>query len=182
MEIAGKKIKLRHYRQKDYDVMRFWLKGDQEWKKYDGPYYAKNTDEEVEENILKQIERDKTPMAVPSSLVIADMSDDRFLGEVTRYWICRETKWVALGILIYNPEDWGKGYATEAMGMWQDFLFDTMPDSWRFDISTWSGNLGMMRVAEKLGYKLEGRFTNARRVNGKYYDSMRYGKCRDPLP
>ncbi|MBS1617825.1 MAG: GNAT family N-acetyltransferase [Bacteroidetes bacterium] len=179
MEIIGTKIKLRAYTKDDYDTLRHWLKGDQEWKKYDGPYYRKPTDEEVEVSIVKQIERDKITIDAPYSLAIADIHTDIIIGEVTRYWICRETKWVAVGILIYDPALWGRGYATEALGMWSDLLFDKMPDSWRFDLETWSGNIGMMRVAEKIGYKLEGRFTNARKVNGKFYDSVRYGKWRE---
>ena len=115
MEIKGTKIKLRSYLDKDYDVLRDWLKGDQEWKKTDGPYFSKPTDEEVEESILKQIERDKTPRPVPGSLAIADIDTDILIGEVTRYWICKETKWVAIGILIYDPAMWGRGYATEAL-------------------------------------------------------------------
>ena len=178
MEIKGTKIKLRSYEEKDYDVLRHWLKGDQEWKRTDGPYFAKPTDDEVEESILKQIEKDKTSGAVPFRFAIADIDTDELIGEVTRYWICKETKWVAIGILIYDPALWGRGYATEALSMWSDFLFDNMTDSWRFDLDTWSGNVGMMRVAEKIGYKLEGRFTNARKVDGKYYDSVRYGKWR----
>lgn len=178
MEIAGNKIKLREYRDDDYTQLKYWCKGDQEWKKLDGPYFKKPQDDEVDAIIDKQMEKDRAHTGVPSSLVIADLYTDSFYGEVTRYWICKKTEWPALGILIYDPQHWGKGYATEALTLWEQYLFANMPCSWRFDIETWSGNIGMMKVAEKLGYKLEGKFTDARRVGDKFYDSLRYGKLR----
>lgn len=36
-----------------------------------------------------------------------------------------------------------------------------------------------MRLAEKLGFKLEARFRNARIVNGSYFDSIGYGVLRE---
>lgn len=179
MVTEGKKIKLRGYIMDDYDQLRYWLKGDQEWKKLDAPYFKKLTDEEVEASILKQIEADKIPDVFPTSMVIADIESNRLIGEVTRYWICKKTRWPAMGVLIYDPGNWGKGYATEAIRIWEQIVWDGLPDSWRIDIETWSGNGGMMKVAEKLGYKLEGRFTKARKVGEIFYDDLQYGKLRD---
>jgi len=49
----------------------------------------------------------------------------------------------------------------------------------RLDLRTWSGNRGMMRLAEKLGYAQEARFRRARLVTGAYYDGMGYGVLRE---
>ena len=37
----------------------------------------------------------------------------------------------------------------------------------------------MMRLAQKLGYREEARFRNARIVDGHYYDGMGYGILRE---
>jgi putative hydrolase of HD superfamily len=37
----------------------------------------------------------------------------------------------------------------------------------------------MMRLAEKLGYQLEGRFRSARIVAGAYHDALGYGILRE---
>jgi RimJ/RimL family protein N-acetyltransferase len=176
--IQGHQVKLRSYIEADYPLLRHWMKGEQAWKKLDAPYYIKPTDVEADAIVDKQIETDKLGAEPPAYLAIAHATDDYFIGEVTRYWICKRTRWPALGIIIYDPSYWGKGYATGALSLWQEYLWDAMPDSWRMDIETWSGNEGMMRVASKLGYKLEGRFTDARKVDGRYYDGLRYGKLR----
>ena len=42
-----------------------------------------------------------------------------------------------------------------------------------------SGNHGMMRLAEKLGFLQEARFRKARIVRGEYYDGLGYGVLRE---
>lgn len=49
----------------------------------------------------------------------------------------------------------------------------------RVGITTWSGNVRMMKLAEKVGMKLEGRMRNCRIVDGKFYDSIRMGMLRE---
>lgn len=44
---------------------------------------------------------------------------------------------------------------------------------------TWSGNLRMMRLAEKLELKKEAVYRKARIVDRTYYDSVSYGILRD---
>ena len=98
---------------------------------------------------------------------------------VTRYWISQETNWSAVGIVIYDPNNWGKGYGYEALGLWCDYLFATEPRFVRLDCRTWSGNEGMMKLATKLGFQQEAVFRKARIVDGEYYDGMGYGILRE---
>jgi RimJ/RimL family protein N-acetyltransferase len=49
----------------------------------------------------------------------------------------------------------------------------------RIGLTTWSGNQRMIRCAEKLGMKLEGRLRKCRFYNGEYYDSIRMGVLRE---
>jgi RimJ/RimL family protein N-acetyltransferase len=46
-------------------------------------------------------------------------------------------------------------------------------------LTTWSGNPRMIRCAEKLGMRLEGRMRKCRYYNGEYYDSIRMGILRE---
>jgi len=81
-------------------------------------------------------------------------------------------------LVIFDENYWSKGLGFEAMGLWSQYLFDEIPEIVRLDMRTWSGNIGMMRLAEKLGFTLEARFRDARIVKGKYYDSIGYGILR----
>lgn len=99
-------------------------------------------------------------------------------GRVSWYWQSEETNWLSVGIVIYDPADWQQGWGYESLGLWCDYLLGTMPQLVRLDLRTWSGNMGMMRLAEKLGFREEARFRDARIVDGAYYDGMGYGMLR----
>jgi len=111
--------------------------------------------------------------------VIADRRTDTLPGRVTFYWQSKETNWLSVGIGLYDPEAWGKGLGYEALGLWSEYLFEAIPDLVRLDLRTWSGNAGMMHLAEKVGFVEEARFRKARIVNGEYFDGMGYGVLRE---
>ncbi|MDQ2741318.1 MAG: GNAT family N-acetyltransferase [Chloroflexota bacterium] len=122
---------------------------------------------------------DSSPTFPPRSLVIADRHTDAFMGIVTWYWESKETYWPGLGIVIFDQANWGRGIGYQALGLWTDFLFRNLHEVTRLDLRTWSGNRGMMRLAEKLGYVEEARFRRARIVGNEYYDGLGYGILRE---
>lgn len=180
-EIIGKRIKLRDIKTSDLDAFKKWQIGDQEWKLLDGPYYKKNSGEEIDEyiEILKQNIAKKEWPNPRKRLIIADLDSDRLLGTVNWYWQSVETHWISSGIVIYDPSIWKTGIGYEAFGIWSQYLLDAMPQIARLDLRTWSGNHGMMALARKLGFTLEAQFRKARIVDGKYYDSIGYGILRE---
>ncbi len=111
--------------------------------------------------------------------VIATKHDNRFIGLVSSYWESKETNWLCIGIGIYDDSLWGMGLGFEALSHWIDYLFDSYKEIVRLDIRTWSGNYGMIKLAEKLGFTQEARFRKARIVNGQYYDSLGYGILKE---
>ncbi len=181
LEAAGMPVRLRDWRLDDLDLYAFWSQPGHRWQDYDGPYFPKPQAEEVAQDVAKL--RDRVSAArwpePRHQMVVADSQTDRLLGTVSRYWLGKETNWLAIGIAIFDPALWGKGRGTAALGLWCDYLWQTMPELVRLDMRTWSGNEGMMRVAEKLGFQLEARFRKARIVNGLYYDGLGYGVLRE---
>jgi len=180
MYSKGTKIKLRDYQLSDLEEYRKWLIGDHLWKKYDGPYYHKLNEKETDEyltKVEKQI-REKTFPNPRTALVIADINTNNLIGTISRYWQRKETNWLSVGLIIYNEAFWSKGIGYEALGLWGQYLFDEIPELVRLDLRSWSGNVGMMKLAEKLGYQLEATFRKARIVEGKHYDGVGYGVLR----
>lgn len=177
--LEGKQIVLRDWMLDDLDAYAHWLAPGHEWQRLDAPYYQSTSADEIPQIIENSRARIaaaewQTPRA---RLVIAQA--DRLIGIVSRYWISEETNWCAVGIVIYDPALWGRGIGYEALGLWTDNLFREMPSFVRLDLRTWSGNIGMMRLALKLGYQEEARFRMARIVEGEYYDGLGYGVLRD---
>ncbi len=48
-----------------------------------------------------------------------------------------------------------------------------------FGLITWSANIGMMKLAEKLGMRQAACLRKCRLWQGKYYDSIRYGILKE---
>ncbi|MCP4417809.1 MAG: GNAT family N-acetyltransferase [Chloroflexi bacterium] len=180
MIINSRKLLLRDWHTDDLNHLGHWLQPGHQWQELDGPYYPKMKVEHIPNHLKKlqdQIKKDDWPHP-RQRLVISDKATDQMLGEVSWYWQSKETNWLSVGIVIYDPAYWQQGLGFEALGLWCDYLLQAMPQLARLDLRTWSGNIGMMRLAEKLGFKEEARFRDARIVNGTFYDSMGYGILR----
>ena len=105
--------------------------------------------------------------------------DKVLTGIVSRYWENKKTRWLEVGIIIYNPDYWYGGYGSEALKLWTTKTFKDFPELEHVGLTTWSGNIPMMKCAEKLGYKLEAKIRKVRYHLGEYFDSIKYGVLRE---
>jgi len=166
----------------DLPSYRHWLlPRSHRWQDFDGPYFASATEADVEEQIAKWralIVEQRRPPSPRARLVIARREDDALIGTVNRYWSLKEVLWPAAGLVLFDSDDWNQGLGAEALGLWIDYLFRAEPRIHRVDLRTWSGNKGMCRLAEKLGFLEEARFREAVVIDGRRYDAMGYGILR----
>ncbi|MEN0068464.1 MAG: GNAT family protein [Myxococcota bacterium] len=175
----GKRVVLRAWQLSDVPTLRHWNLPGHHWHAFNGPYFEDPTVEEADalaERVRNHIQAGRTT-AKGRYLPLADASDDSLLGTVSCYEL-DETGWTAAGITMYDDRKWGQGLGTEGLGLYVDFLFRLRPDLHRLDLRTWSGNHGMLKVAERLGFTLEARFREARVVEGVRYDGIGYGLLR----
>jgi putative hydrolase of HD superfamily len=179
LQISGKRLLLRDIEEQDSEQLIHWLHPDHEWHKTDAPYYRKPPAHIIPNIIEKWVTAERPE--IPERLVIVqkDVSENALLGTVNKYWISEETNWLAIGIAIYDSAQWGKGFGYEALGLWCEYLFQSYPGFVRLDLRTWTGNIGMMKLAEKLGFQREATFRKARIVDDKYYDGLGYGILRE---
>ncbi|MCM3405107.1 GNAT family N-acetyltransferase [Cytobacillus oceanisediminis] len=175
IEDTALKVKIRPIQEEDLPILWDYIYGtdNPEWKKWDAPYFPL---EHKDFETYKQEFLQKAEEYLPSSMVIVTV--EKVIGIVGYYWEHRDSNWLEAGIVIHDPEYWNGGYGTEALTLWVDFLFSSLPLA-RVGITTWSGNKRMMKAAEKIGMQLEGRMRKCRIVNGKYYDSIRMGVLRE---
>lgn len=181
LRLEGRRIDLRDMRLDDLELYAHWMEPQQRWHAFDGPYYPSASGDRLARKIARQREEiESGDLPDPrTSLVVVDRETDTLRGHATWYWQSEETHWLSVGIGLYDPALWSHGYGYEALGLWGDYLFEAMPELPRLDLRTWSGNIGMMRLAEKLGFREEARFRKARIVDGAYYDGMGYGVLRE---
>ncbi len=173
------KIKLREMTLEDLPIYEMYYMEKYKWHKYDGPYYPDNEEEDKEyiAGIRNKLENGQA--AFNGRKVIADVETNKLIGTVNYYWVLKETNWLEVGIAIFDDKIWSKGIGYQALKLWINEILADKSELVRIGISTWSGNVGMIKLAEKLGLKKEAEYKNAVIVNGKYYDSVSYGILRE---
>jgi [ribosomal protein S5]-alanine N-acetyltransferase len=72
------------------------------------------------------------------------------------------------------PDQWGKGYATEAVGEILRFGFEEL-GLHRIAAWTVADNAASARVLEKAGFSLEGRLRDRESFKGQYWDVLVFG-------
>jgi len=173
--IKGKKVTLRLADIKDLEACYYWeyQEEKQEAAKWNSPFAP--PDKTTQAEFIAQWNNYEILPDVPGMLIVE--ADGELIGEVDADWIDKNTNWLEIGIIIYNPDYWGSGYGAEAFQLFVDYLFTNTPLH-RLGMSTWSGNIRMMKAAQKIGMKEEARIRQARSLGGKYYDAIKMGILR----
>lgn len=176
IKLIGEKVSLREATQEDVNELYYWKYEEkkQEAKKWNAPYIPERrlTKEKYINSWKKEYELFPS---VPRILAI--IINEKTVGTVSCYWVDKHTNWLETGIVIYDSAYWSGAYGTEAYRMWIDFLFEST-SLHRLGMSTWSGNIRMIKTAAKIGMKEEARIREARIVNGNYFDSIKMGILR----
>ncbi|MFW9844092.1 MAG: GNAT family N-acetyltransferase [Candidatus Thorarchaeota archaeon] len=102
--------------------------------------------------------------------VIETLSDNRFIGTVSLNGIDWLSKSSGMGIAIHSPQDWEKGYGTEAMQLLIDFGWNHL-NLQRIELSVHAFNERAKHVYEKLGFKLWGTAHRKYFIEGEYHDT-----------
>ena len=95
---------------------------------------------------------------------------------MTSYWKDEKSRWIECGIVIYKNDAWERGLYLLYLKM--DKLSFRETDANRIGISTWSGNIRMMKVARKAGMIEEARIRKGI-VRGEFYDAIQMGVLRE---
>ncbi len=175
---------LRDWAYEDLDPYAEWLQPGHRWQETDGPYEPPMTPVEIEEQIgrINTVIESGDPPTPRRRLVIAlagaPTANAPIIGTVSAYWEQQASLSLNLGICIFEPGHWGCGLGYAALGLWTQYLFNELPQIVRLGLRTWSGHVGMVRLAEKLGYQEEMRLRQARIVKGEYFDGIGYGVLR----
>lgn len=174
--IKGKNVILRPLKESDIPILYRYIYGKEhtEWKKYDAPYYP--LEPMSLEAFVSAMEKHLRKKEPPGRMIIEHLGEA--IGTVNYYWEDESTRWLEAGIVIYPSRFWSRGLGTEALALWIDYLFQHLEIA-RVGLTTWSGNPRMIRAAEKLGMKMEGRLRKCRYYQGVYYDSIRMGILRE---
>ncbi|NOR38804.1 MAG: GNAT family N-acetyltransferase [Candidatus Thorarchaeota archaeon] len=102
---------------------------------------------------------------------IERLSNDAFLGTLAVHdidWIARNGR---LGVVIHKPENWGKGYGTEAMELLIDFCWKHI-NLRRLELGVHSFNQRAKKFYLKLGFVEYGTAHQQFYIDGEYVDTI----------
>lgn len=182
MELLSKdcKIILRDFLKTDVEDYVIWNTKIIEWQKWDAPWEnAESTKEEIKERYEDYYNRINTlsldSIRTRFEICVNDL-DQTHIGWVISYQIDELFKYTksngfyALGIDIPDLNHRRKGYGKQALLTYIEYLKSHSIN--QVYIQTWSGNLSMLILAEKLGFVECGRVLENRYVNGNFYDAI----------
>ncbi|MEA3438745.1 MAG: GNAT family N-acetyltransferase [Chloroflexota bacterium] len=158
MIIKGKRVIIQDDRDSDPEDYFRWFNLE-EWQYYDQPdkpfqpIGREQFDKRAKKNRESFDER-KEKKNRPNPGYHIDTVDGQHLGWVSIYNWDQEEKSTFIGINIPEEENWGKGYGTEAVSLFLNFLFDSF-DLNTIRTATWTGNKRMVRCAQKAGFANE---------------------------
>ncbi len=168
-------VLLREMLERDIEDYVRWFTRETEWMRWDAPWEDDLcTEEEARREWTEYYRsvRNRPADALRNKFEIE--ADGKHVGWVSAY---RDTSpfenpegYYAVGIDIPEEKDRNRGYGTEAMRQFIALLRKRGETC--LYTQTWSGNRGMLALAEKLGFKEKARFAGIREVGGKRYDAL----------
>ena len=167
--IEGKRIRLRSFELSDLDeIMRHW--NNMELRNFVGSTdrgpMARNDEEEWIKSTWKQRQERKA-----FHFAIETIADNKLVGGTGLFDIDWTSRSATVGISIYNPEYWGKGYGQESMNLILGFAFRNLNLN-RVELDTFDFNERAQKCYLKVGFKEVGRRRKARFIDGQYHDDI----------
>lgn len=127
-------------------------------------FYSKVTMESVEEQIRNNASSD----CFMFSIII---EEDKVIGRCMLFNIDRVNGSAMVGIFIGDKEQWGKGYAKEAMELLIEYSF-RIQNLHSLMLGVYCFNTRAIALYEKLGFKAIGIRREVRKIDGKYHNAI----------
>ncbi|MCD2256741.1 GNAT family N-acetyltransferase [Agrilactobacillus fermenti] len=143
-----------------------------EWTQWNGPYFHDHLPSKNEFLTYTSQRYLHDPFCQVISV------DDQIVGEVSAHYVDGSLqRWLEVGIVIYAPSQWHQGIGKQALRQWLTKVFDQIALP-HIGLTTWSGNLRMIHLAESLGLKKEAEIRQVRFWQNRYWNSVKYGILR----
>jgi len=163
MELKNDKVILRQTKSADIDDYKRWSTTDTEWQLWDAPW-------ETEDDASEFVEWRKSLVSNPTDTTLEiDTVDGKHIGWVNTYFIDDEKTMLGVGLDIPEVSNRGCGYGFAALTLFLDHLFKTHEHLYT---QTWSGNVRMVALADKMGWQLIDKKVGIREVRGGTYDAL----------
>ncbi len=169
INIEGKNIFLKKMRVADVtDDYCKWM-NDPKIMKYLESRFTHHTIES-----LKKYVQDKEKKGDEIIFAIISKRENKHIGNIKIGPINKIHKFADIGLLIGNKSFWGRGIATEAIGLIVDYAFNKL-NIHKLMAGVYSENIASIKAFKKNGFKEEGISRKQYLCNGKYVDRINLG-------
>ena len=187
MKIEYKDIILRDMTEADIEDEIRWNTTETDWAHWDAPWESEpdlltfNPDEHRK----KAFERLAEPKDEIRWRFEIETKDGNHIGTVSSYMIDGDFCWIplseakpgeplfrAVGLSICESSFCGKGLGTKALAAFISYYFENGEKE--IYCQTWSGNIRMIKCAEKLGFEVCRRKIGYREVHGEKFDGLTF--------
>ena len=167
--VKGDRLYLREVRQTDVNEDYYnWL-SDPEVNQYLETRFIPNSPQ----TIAKFVERmDGNPNEILFAICV--LESDAHIGNIKIGPINWVHRYADISLLIGNKNYWGKGFATEAIGLITRFGFQELNMN-RLKASCYEGNKGSFKAFLKIGYTHEGTMRKHFFSKGQFQDGYQLG-------
>jgi RimJ/RimL family protein N-acetyltransferase len=112
------------------------------------------------------------------AVAIVDSSDGRLLGTAQFYRSAPCIHGYEMGYIIHDAADRGRGAASEAVKLFSDHLFETIPGFYRLQLIIEVWNVASWKLAERCGFVREGLLRSVGFGTGDPSDCFIYARTR----
>lgn len=127
---------------------------------------------ESREFIEEMTKREANGTYLYASIVLK--STGKIIGTAMIFNFDKDARHAEIGYVL-NKNYWGKGYGTETVKLMNKFAFECLILH-KLHAHVVDANTGSIRVLERSGFVLEGRFKDYYFIEGRYYDGLFFGK------
>ena len=185
MKIEYKDIILRDMTEKDIEDEIRWYTVETDWSNWDAPWEPLPDISDLDAFRKKALLNLSEPKDEIRWGFEIETAEGKHIGTVNSYMINENFEWIsvkdikqgdkvfrAVGISICESSFCEKGLGTKALAAFINYYFENGEEE--IYCQTWSGNLRMIKCAEKLGFEICKRKIDYREVNGKKYDGLTF--------
>lgn len=167
--LVGEKIYLREIEEKDLNENYQQWFNDDDVCRFNSHHHFPN----YKENMVEYFER---VIKSRNNLVLAiiDQENNKHIGNISLQDINLIDRVAELAIIIGDKSYWNRGVGSEAARLIINHGFKSL-NLHRIYLGTSEENIGMRKLAEKLGFKKEGLARDFIFKNGLYHSLINYG-------
>jgi RimJ/RimL family protein N-acetyltransferase len=170
MQLTTDRLILRDFVADDWPAVLAYQRDPRYLRLYE---WTDRSPEEVQQFVGMFLEQQRQQPRTRFQLAVTLKSDGRLVGNCGIRLSAAGSHEAEIGYEL-APDEWGRGYATEAAQEIVRFGFEEL-GLHRIAAWTVADNVASARVLEKIGMTLEGRLRDKECYKGRYWDVLMYG-------